>query len=817
MKKRIIGLILLFSLFMFGCNDVNKEKDWLKIETDKMTLAAGEDLYLTVTSSKLGNYIYESSNEEIAIVDDLGYVSGISEGEVIISVTLEADHNITASITLTITKMTLSNIKINGTTMGHVGDVLDLKYTQYPRGMNEALSFVSDDNNIAIVDKDGKVTLKSIGQTKITINSENGYTQSFNVGAFDFSSLVVENNDNKEYQDGEKIIFNNKEYYYNYTYLKSLKDACKYIDESGTIYVLEGTYDEDFIISKNGIKLLGPTNNDNSYLDFSTLSGAIIKGTLVVNNDLNDIEIKGLIFKEEGFINIYGHNDNLVIENNIFTESTLSADWSKINSQSLIFFKNNNNPSNNVYIKNNIFIDANVTCITLSYVLNLKITDNTFMNFKLDAIKSNLTEALGTCQWLIRNNNFKNGDYNGIYFPSFGSKVVSYEQLISIFDNKFENIGNENKNIFDNPFGAISIVGFNGGTTSVIARYNEFINCGSLVRVDNEQSETYFDNLDVYVNFNKVISDGNIDYLFESFSEVNKNTSLKSINDGFINAKDNIYLNETGDIIDLSSKTSNNDVKTTINLNEFENNRIYANNVLHIDTNSKIISDVENIIYQSQNQDVLVISANGELMPVSEGNVLVIAYISNKEVSRYEFKIKGSINIDYASLLVSIALKEEGYVEGPNNYTKYGVWYSEQVSDNSFAYGAWCAMFVSWCSHQANIPTTIIPLYASVSAGRQWFESRNLFKYKESYTPKTGDIIFFLSNGASHTGIVVTYKNGTVYTIEGNTSDMCHQRSYDPMNARITGYGTPQYPVYNGEAVEFDISTSTSGEGHSTN
>ena len=144
------------------------------------------------------------------------------------------------------------------------------------------------------------------------------------------------------------------------------------------------------------------------------------------------------------------------------------------------------------------------------------------------------------------------------------------------------------------------------------------------------------------------------------------------------------------------------------------------------------------------------------------------------------------------------------------------MWYSEQVSDNSFAYGAWCAMFVSWCANQANIPRTIIPLYASCAAGRQWFESRDLFKYKESYTPKTGDIIFFLSNGASHTGIVVEYKNGTVYTIEGNTSDMCHQRSYDPMNSRITGYGTPQYPVYNGSKIEFDVSNATSGEGHST-
>lgn len=818
MKRIKFLFILILSLFLFACEDTNKEKDWIKITTDKTTIAAGEELYLTVTSSKLGNYLYESSDEKIAFVDEFGFVSGVKEGTATITVTLEADQSLKSSIEITITKMTLNNIKVNGNTMGHVGDVLDLKYTQYPRGMDETLSFTSSDTNIASVDQDGKVTLNAIGQANITITSENGYTQTFVVGAFDFSSLVVSNNDKDEYQDGEKITYNNKDYYYNYTYLKSLKDACKYIDENGSIYVLEGTYEEDFIISKNGVKLIGPSK---AYLvDLSSssiiINDAIITGTLVVNNDLNDIEISGLTFKGEGFINIYGHSNNLLIENNKFEESSLSAEWSKINSQSLIFFKSNNNPSNNVNIRNNAFLGSNVTCITLSYVLNLKITGNYFVDFALDAIKSNLNETLGSCQWLIRNNVFMNGGYNAIYFPSFGAKVISYEQLISIFDNKFDNIGNDNRNIFDNPYGAISICGYNGGTTSVVARYNEFNNCASLVRVDNEQSETYFNNLDVYANYNKVVVKDNIDYLFESFKEVNSNKNTKTLNESFINAKNNLYLNETGSVIDLSSKSTNTDVKTSINLNEFENNRIYANNVLHIDTNSKIISDVENITYQSQNPTVLTVSANGELKPVAEGDAIVVAYLNGSEVSRYEFKVKGSINVDYASLLVSIALKEEGYVEGSNNYTKYGVWYSEQVSDNSFAHGAWCAMFVSWCSHQANIPRTIIPLYASCAAGRQWFETRGLFKYKESYTPKTGDIIFFLSNGASHTGIVVTYKNGTVYTIEGNTSDMCHQRSYDPMNARITGYGTPEYPIFTGEAVEFDISSATSGEGHST-
>lgn len=60
-----------------------------------------------------------------------------------------------------------------------------------------------------------------------------------------------------------------------------------------------------------------------------------------------------------------------------------------------------------------------------------------------------------------------------------------------------------------------------------------------------------------------------------------------------------------------------------------------------------------------------------------------------------------------------------------------------------------------------------------------------------------GDIIFFDWEGdnvADHTGIVEKTENGTVYTIEGNTSgDVCKQNSYNINSEVILGYGTPAY------------------------
>lgn len=46
---------------------------------------------------------------------------------------------------------------------------------------------------------------------------------------------------------------------------------------------------------------------------------------------------------------------------------------------------------------------------------------------------------------------------------------------------------------------------------------------------------------------------------------------------------------------------------------------------------------------------------------------------------------------------------------------------------------------------------------------------------------------------ADHVGIVEKVENGRVYTIEGNTSDSCHQRSYPVGYYEILGYGIVPY------------------------
>jgi len=128
--------------------------------------------------------------------------------------------------------------------------------------------------------------------------------------------------------------------------------------------------------------------------------------------------------------------------------------------------------------------------------------------------------------------------------------------------------------------------------------------------------------------------------------------------------------------------------------------------------------------------------------------------------------------------LIDIAIKELGYKASESN-TKYGRWYGSQ--------GPWCAMFVSWCAHQAGVGTSIVPKYAYVPNGIKWYQNKKRYSPAGSYTPKRNDIVFF--GGGSHTGIVESVTSGTLNTIEGNTTNSVARRHYSLTDNYVMGYG----------------------------
>ncbi|MBQ4568770.1 MAG: CHAP domain-containing protein [Ruminococcus sp.] len=115
---------------------------------------------------------------------------------------------------------------------------------------------------------------------------------------------------------------------------------------------------------------------------------------------------------------------------------------------------------------------------------------------------------------------------------------------------------------------------------------------------------------------------------------------------------------------------------------------------------------------------------------------------------------------DQASDIINIAKTQIGFREGENNDTKYGTWYGLPNQP-------WCAMFVSWCARQANVPLDVLENCAIAAPDPGYFNIR--YFDGEVYTPEQGDLFF--TKNFTHVGLV-DYSDGEYfYTVEGNTND----------------------------------------------
>ena len=140
--------------------------------------------------------------------------------------------------------------------------------------------------------------------------------------------------------------------------------------------------------------------------------------------------------------------------------------------------------------------------------------------------------------------------------------------------------------------------------------------------------------------------------------------------------------------------------------------------------------------------------------------------------------------------IVTVALSQLGNVGGQPYWSWYG--FGSRVE--------WCACFVSWCANECGyIDAGVIPKFAGCGTGVQWFKDRGLWQDR-NHEPRPGDIIFFDWNDengqdgdSDHVGIVEKVENGAVYTVEGNSGDMCQENRYTIGYYEILGFGTPAY------------------------
>lgn len=162
-----------------------------------------------------------------------------------------------------------------------------------------------------------------------------------------------------------------------------------------------------------------------------------------------------------------------------------------------------------------------------------------------------------------------------------------------------------------------------------------------------------------------------------------------------------------------------------------------------------------------------------------------------------------------ASILYSTTRDKDAFDKnkGSNNYTYPGMLCGVNGQP-------WCAATVSTAIHDAcgyskeDAKAVMHGVWPYVNCAQLWDaapDTHRFWSYYQRYTlgkgnrtnyvPVKGDVIVFSDNGRSrdHTGMVYDVGNGYVYTIEGNSANMCRKRSYPLTSSYIYGYVKPLY------------------------
>ena len=151
---------------------------------------------------------------------------------------------------------------------------------------------------------------------------------------------------------------------------------------------------------------------------------------------------------------------------------------------------------------------------------------------------------------------------------------------------------------------------------------------------------------------------------------------------------------------------------------------------------------------------------------------------------------------------------------GSSNYTMFAD-YFDQLWEQGYKFyntrkngpsGEWCDMTVDYSVVKGTAkgdpelgrkilhqPLESCGAGCAFSAG--YYRANNAW-LSAGQRPKTGDQIFFGKyKSETHTGIVEWADDNYVHTIEGNTNNMLARRTYSLDDARISGYGRPNYAL----------------------
>ena len=137
--------------------------------------------------------------------------------------------------------------------------------------------------------------------------------------------------------------------------------------------------------------------------------------------------------------------------------------------------------------------------------------------------------------------------------------------------------------------------------------------------------------------------------------------------------------------------------------------------------------------------------------------------------------------------MVNLARQEVGVAEQPpgSNDSPRIAQYRQATAGSGV--GPWCAYFVSWAARSVGAPLGEQGQgFGSVEQVWSWAQGAGKAIPAGTQPPQTGDLIVW---GGRHIGMVESVDpDGSIHTIEGNSSDQVSRRTYGPDGGGATGF-----------------------------
>lgn len=173
MKKKAFLLLLFLAVFLTGCANT-KAEDVFRFEAHEVSLTIGETRELKVILGGVSpkeEIVYIVGNSSIIGYED-NMLSALSEGSTKLTAYVKSEPSTRAVVNVSVTKETLSSLRINGATSMLIGENATFTAEVTPSHLSNKVIWKSSDNKVATIDTNGKLTAIKAGNVTISATSE---------------------------------------------------------------------------------------------------------------------------------------------------------------------------------------------------------------------------------------------------------------------------------------------------------------------------------------------------------------------------------------------------------------------------------------------------------------------------------------------------------------------------------------------------------------------------------------------------------------------------------------------------------------------